>query len=67
MTDVVNHEFGFTTGDALRQNWESSKVQRVGHYFNADPIGCNRVHCPDGSSLFIRFNSLKFQLLDEAA
>lgn len=65
ITNVVDRESAFTTGDALRQHWESSKVQRVGHYFSDLPIGWSTVTCPDGSRCFIKFTSPEFQLLGE--
>lgn len=66
MTDVSRGEAEFTSGHALRIHWESSKVQRVSHFFNAAPVGWCHCQCPDGSTLFLKFNSVEYQLLDES-
>lgn len=65
MTDVTRGEAEFTTGAAVREHWESSKIQRVSWQFSKFPIGWSRIQCPDGSLLFLKFNSERFQLLPD--
>lgn len=67
MTDVSRREAQFTTGAAIREHWESPKIQRVSHFFSNPPAGWTHVRCPDGSRCFIQFTSEEFQLLDQAA
>jgi hypothetical protein len=69
ITDVKACESGFSSGEGIRQNWESGLIQRV-HQLDT-PASANpdcpwyRCLCPDGSTIFIKFLSSSNRLIDE--
>lgn len=69
MLDVKSGDSGFTSGNGLREHWESSDLQRV-HQLATPPSSgeepWRRCLCPDGSTLFVKFLSPDNRLLDGA-
>lgn len=70
ISDAKACESIFSSGEGIRQHWEDGRVQRV-HQLDT-PLAVNpnepwyRCGCPDGSTIFIKFLSLEFRLLDDA-
>ncbi len=64
--NLQSGEFAFTNGDSLRQNWESSKAQRLSPWSQL-PLrpGQIQVFCPDGKRLIVKFHSELRLLGDE--
>lgn len=69
MVDVSRGESCFSSGEGVRQNWESSSIQRVHQLNTPASAGIEPWHrclCPNGSTIFIKFLSPEFQLLDDS-
>lgn len=57
-TDIQRGAFTFATGNQLRRNWESSKIQRISpHSLLRIPAHYRTITCPDHSKLVVAFHS----------
>lgn len=66
VTDLHRSEFAFTSGNDIRVNWESKKIQRLMPYSTLKiPEHLTLVACPDLSYLMVNFSTEHQRLSDE--